>query len=97
MTRSARTSDSSAARFLDGWDALEVSQQQSMAAADAVCEQIGLAPLDLLKAVADATIRFAMCTARLKAAVAMPFVTPRRRQKARVLQLHLAVGNSLVG
>jgi hypothetical protein len=77
MTRLARTSDSGAARFLDGWDALEVSEQLSAAAADAVCEQIGLAPLDLLKAVADATIRFSMYTARLRAAVAMPSIVER--------------------
>jgi hypothetical protein len=77
MTRLARTSDSRAARFLDAWDALEVSEQLSAAAADAVCEQIGLAPLDLLKAVADATIRFAMYTARLRAAVAMPSIVER--------------------
>jgi hypothetical protein len=77
MTRLARTSDSGAARFLDAWDALEVSEQLSAAAADAVCEQIGLAPLDLLKAVADATIRFAMYTARLRAAVAMPSIVER--------------------
>jgi len=73
----ARTSDSGAARFLDGWDALEVSEQLSAAAADAVCEQIGLASLDLLKAVADATIRFSMYTARLRAAVAMPSIVER--------------------
>jgi hypothetical protein len=77
MTRLARTSDSGAARFLVAWDALEVSEQLSAAAADAVCEQIGLAPLDLLKAVADATIRFSMYTARLRAAVAMPSIVER--------------------
>lgn len=77
MTRLARTSDSSAARFLDAWDALGDNEQLSAAAADAVCEQIGLAPLDLLKAVADATIRFAMYTARLRAAVAMPSIVER--------------------
>jgi hypothetical protein len=77
MTRLARTSDSSAARFLDAWDALGTSEVLSAATADAVCEQIGLAPLDLLKAVADATIRFAMYTARLRAAVAMPSIVER--------------------
>jgi hypothetical protein len=77
MARLARTSDSSAARFLDAWDALVACEQLSAAAADAVCEQIGLAPLDLLKAVADATTRFSMYTARLRAAVAMPSIVER--------------------
>jgi len=77
MTRLARTSDPGAARFLDVWDALEASDQLSAATADAVCEQIGLAPLDLLKAVSDATIRFSMYTARLRAAVAMPSIVER--------------------
>jgi hypothetical protein len=77
MTRLARTSDSGAARFLDAWDALEDGEQLSAATADAICEQIGLAPLDLLKAVADATIRFSMYTARLRAAVAMPSIVER--------------------
>jgi hypothetical protein len=77
MTRLARTSDSSAARFLDGWDALAACEQQSGRMADAVCEQIGLAPLELLKAVADATIRFSMHTARMMAALAMPSIVER--------------------
>jgi len=34
MTRLARTSDSGAARFLDAWDALGASEQQSAATAD---------------------------------------------------------------
>ena len=77
MTRLARTSDSGAARFLDAWDALEETEQPSAASADAVCEQIGLAPLDLLKAVADATLRYSMYTARLRTAVAMPSIVER--------------------
>jgi len=77
MTRLARTSDSGAARFLDAWDALGASEQLSAASADVVCEQIGLAPLDLLRAVADATLRFSMYTARLRAAVAMPSIVER--------------------
>jgi hypothetical protein len=75
MTRLARTSDSGAARFLDVWDALDESEQLSGAAADDICEQIGL--LDLLKAVADATIRFSIYTARLRAAFAMPSIVER--------------------
>src|SRR5215467_6689001 len=77
MTRLACTSDSGAARFLDVWDALGPSEQLSAATADAICEQIGLAPLDLLKAVADATLRYSMYTARLRAAVAMPSIVER--------------------
>jgi hypothetical protein len=77
MTRLARTSDSSAARFLDAWDALGASEDSSAATADDLCEQIGLSPLDLLKAVAEATLRFSMYTARLRAAVAMPSIVER--------------------
>jgi len=77
MTRLAGTSDSGAARFLDAWDALGDGEQLSPATADALCEQIGLAPLDLLKAVADATLRSSMDTARLRAAVAMPSIVER--------------------
>src|SRR5215467_11856608 len=82
MTRLARTSESGAARFLDAWDGLDASEQLSATTADAVCEQIGLAPLDLLKAVADATLRFAMYTARLRAAVAMPLIVERSIETA---------------
>jgi hypothetical protein len=74
MTRIASTSDPRAARFLDAWDALGTCEQQSVGTADAVCEQIGLAPLDLLKTVADAAFRFSMYTAQIIAAAALPSV-----------------------
>jgi hypothetical protein len=77
MTRLARTSDPRAARFLDAWDALEMSEQQSMGAADGICEQVGLAPLELLKLIADATYRFSIYSAQIAAAVALPSVVER--------------------
>ncbi|MGB7436256.1 MAG: hypothetical protein WBR26_06875 [Candidatus Acidiferrum sp.] len=77
MTRSARMSDAAVVRFLDAWDALSPSEQQAKRTADAICERIGLAPVELLKATADATYRFSMYTARILAAVALPSVVER--------------------
>ena len=54
MTRLARASDPKAAQFLDAWDGFSDCEQRSGRTADALCEQIGLAPLELLKAAADA-------------------------------------------
>jgi hypothetical protein len=74
MVRLARASEPSAARFLDAWDALEAGGQPSAKTADAICEQLGIVPLDLLKAVAGATIRFSTYTAQLLAAAALPSI-----------------------
>jgi hypothetical protein len=72
MVRLARGSEPSAARFLDAWDA--ASGEPSGRSADAICEQVGIVPLDLLKAAASATIRFSTYTAQILAAAALPSV-----------------------
>jgi hypothetical protein len=77
MARLARASDPKAAQFLDAWDGLVDSEQRSGRTADGVCEQIGLAPLELLKVVAEAAYRFSMYAARLATAVALPSVVER--------------------
>ena len=77
MTRLARASDPKAAQFLDAWDGLSDCEQRSGRTADTVCEQIGLAPLELLKVVAEAAYRFSMYAVRLAAAVALPSVVER--------------------
>lgn len=82
MVRLARTSDPGAARFLEAWDALTPSAQHSSRVADEVCEQVGLAPLELLKTVADAACRYAMYAAQITAAVALPSVVGRSIETA---------------
>lgn len=61
----------------DTWDALSASEQQARGAADAVCEQIGLAPVDLLRIVADLTCRIAMYKAQIIAALSHPEVVAK--------------------
>jgi hypothetical protein len=70
-------SDAGVARFLDAWEALGPSEQQARGAADTICEQVGLAPLELLKAVADATYRSSMYVAQFKASLALPSIVER--------------------
>jgi hypothetical protein len=77
MVRLARASDPSAARFLDAWDALGASGEQSGRAADAICEQLGIVPLELLKAAASATIRYSTYTSQILAAAALPSIVER--------------------
>src|ERR1700733_4124461 len=69
VTRIAKESDPRVAQFLDAWDALSASEQQARGAADAVCEQIGFAPLELLRIVADVTCRIEMYKAQIIAAL----------------------------
>jgi hypothetical protein len=75
MVRLARASDPDAARFLDAWDA--ASGEPSGRTADAICGQLGIVPLDLLKAAASATIRFSTYTAQILAAAALPSIVER--------------------
>jgi hypothetical protein len=77
MVRLARASEPSAASFLDAWDALGASGVPSGRTADAICEQLGIIPLDLLKAAASATIRFSTYTAQILAAAALPSIVER--------------------
>jgi hypothetical protein len=74
MTRLARTPDSDAARFLDAWDALDPSEQCVPGAVDAVCDRLGLAPLQLLRVAAEAGCRFSVYLAQTRAALAYPAV-----------------------
>src|ERR1700722_11658664 len=57
MARLARLSDPKVARFLDAWDRRSASRRETGGDADAVCEEIGLAPVELLRIVADAAYR----------------------------------------
>ena len=77
MTRIAKESDPNVVRFLDAWDALSASEQQARGAADAVCEQIGFAPLKLLRVAADAAYRFSMYTAQIIVALSYPLVVAK--------------------
>ncbi len=77
MTGLAKETDPRVARFLDAWDALGASEQQARGTADAVCERIGLAPVELLRIVADVTCRFAMYTAQIIAALSHPLVVEK--------------------
>ena len=86
------------AQFLEAWDALSASEQQPRAT-DAVCERMGLAPLDLLKAVADAAYRAAMYTAQIIAALSHPLVVEKTVEHALTdegiadrMALHKAMG-----
>ena len=81
MTRMARTSDPRVAQFLHAWDALDASEQ-SRGAADTVCEQVGLAPVELLRVVVDAAFRFSMYVTQIKAALALPSVVERSIERA---------------
>ena len=74
MVRLARTSDPRAARFLEAWETLDASEQQSSGAADAVCGQIGLNPAELLRTVAHEAINFSKCVAETVTALALPSV-----------------------
>jgi hypothetical protein len=77
MTRFAKASDPRVTRFLDAWDALDASEQQARGAADAVCERVGLASLDLLKVVADGTCRFATTAAQIMVGLSYPDVVTK--------------------
>jgi hypothetical protein len=82
MARLAKTKDAGIARFLDAWDTLSVSEQQARGAADAVCEQLGLAPVEILRVVADVGYRFAMCIVKMQAAIALPSIVLRSVESA---------------
>jgi len=75
--RWAKESEPKVARFFDAWDALGASEQQSKEAADAVCEQVELAPLELLRIVADVMCRIAMCRVHIIVALSHPGVVEK--------------------
>jgi hypothetical protein len=82
MTRLASMSDPRVARFLDAWDGLDSSEKQARGAVYKVCEQIGLAPVELLTIVADVGFRFAICGAQVTVALALPSVVERSIETA---------------
>jgi hypothetical protein len=82
MTRIGKESHPGVVRFLDAWDALSASEQQARGAADAVCEQIGFTPVELLRIVADVTCRIAMYKAQIIAAISHPHVVAKTVERA---------------
>jgi hypothetical protein len=82
MARVAGEGDPTAARFVDAWGSLSPSGQQEKEAADALCKQLGLNPLELLRAAAEATLRFSVSVARIRAAQALPSVVQRSIETA---------------
>jgi hypothetical protein len=77
MAQLARANDPRAERFMGAWDALDASERQSRGAADTICKRVGLAPIELLRVVAEATYRFSTYTAQITAAVALPAIVER--------------------
>jgi hypothetical protein len=77
MARLARTNDPRAERFMDAWDALDASEQQGWGTADAICKRAGLNPIELLGVITEAVYRYAMYTAQIKAALALPSIVQR--------------------
>lgn len=82
MMRWAKESDPRIAEFLDGWDALDPSEQQDSGTADAVRQRAGLKLPELLGIVAEVTYRIAMYQARIIAALALPSVVERSIERA---------------
>ncbi len=77
MMRWAKESDPRVARFFDVWDALGASEQQARGTADAVREQVGLRPLELLGIVRDAACRASMYEAQIIAVATHPRVVEK--------------------
>jgi hypothetical protein len=99
MMRWAKERDPRIAQFLDTWDALDPSERQDMGMIDAVREQVGLAPVDLLRIVANVACRIAMYEAQIIAAVSHPFVVGKTVERAMTdegiadrIALHKATG-----
>lgn len=82
MTRLARETEPGVARFLDAWDTLGASERQARGAADAICEQVGLASVDLLRVAADAACRFSMCVVQMQVALVLPSIVLRSVETA---------------
>lgn len=82
MARWAKESDARVAQLLDTWDALDPSEQRATGTADAVRKQAGLAPVDLLRVVADVTCRVEAYRAQIIAAVSHPDVVAKTVERA---------------
>lgn len=87
MTQIAVASDPAAARFIDAWNALSPSEKQARGAADALCKELGIVPLELMRIVAEAGYRSATSRAQITAAAALPSVLEK------TLDLALNSGN----
>lgn len=77
MMRRAKESDPRIRELLDAWDALDPSEHQSSLTVDAVRLQLGLAPVELLRIVADVACRIAMYQAQIIAALSHPQVVEK--------------------
>lgn len=77
MMRWAKESEPRIARLLDTWDALDPSEQRDSGTADAVRQRLGLAPVELLRIIADVACRIAMYQAQIIAALSHPRVVER--------------------
>jgi hypothetical protein len=82
MARLAQMSDPRAARFLDAWDALGACEHQARGAADAICERLGFAPLELLRIAADTAYRFSMYQAHMIAALSHSRIVEKSIERA---------------
>jgi hypothetical protein len=82
MMRWARDSDLRIAELLDSWDALDPSEQQNSGSAEVIRQRLGLAPVELLRIVADVACRVAMYQAQIIAALALPSVVERSNETA---------------
>ena len=99
MMRWAKESDPRIAQFLDVWDALDASKQLASGTADAVRQQVGLKPLELLGIAANVACRVATYEAQIIAAVSHPRVVAKTVERALTdggiadrMALHKAMG-----
>jgi hypothetical protein len=82
MTRWAKESDPMVTQFLEAWDALSTCEHQARGAADALCERLGFAPLELLRTAADTAYRFSMYQAQMIAALSHPSIVEKSIERA---------------
>jgi len=77
MMRWAKESDPRVRELLDTWDALDPSEQQDSGTAEAVRQRLGLAPIELLRIVADVACRIAMYKAQIITSLSHPLVVEK--------------------
>ena len=77
IMRWTKESDPRIAELLDTWDALDPSEQRDSGTADAVRQRLGLAPIELLRIVADVACRIAMYSSQIIAALSHPLVVEK--------------------
>lgn len=82
MTRLASASEPRVALFLNEWDALGTPEREETGVADAICERVGLAPIELLRIVAEVTCRVAIYIAQIITATAHPDVVRKNVERA---------------